>query len=164
MRIRLLSIRKPTTIKAGAVAKAGIARKIGARNKLRANSTALTMAVSPVRPPTPTPAELSTKVVTVEVPSTAPAVVATESAKRAPLIFGRRPSLSSISALEATPIRVPKVSNKSTNMKVITIVTKFRVAMALKSICMKVGARLGIAMPLAKLGITENMPWAGSGT
>ena len=49
-------------------------------------------------------------------------------------------------------------------MKVITIVTKFRVAMALKSICMKVGARLGIAMPLAKLGITENMPWAGSGT
>ena len=53
----------------------------------------------------------------VEVPSTAPTQVPMESAISAPLMWGRRPSSSSISALEATPIRVPSVSNRSTNRK-----------------------------------------------
>ena len=44
------------------------------------------MAVNPVLPPSLTPVALSTKVVTVLVPRTAPAVVATASAIRAPLI------------------------------------------------------------------------------
>ena len=35
--------------------------------------------------------------------------------RRAPLILGSFPSLSSISALDATPISVPSVSNISTN-------------------------------------------------
>ena len=161
---RLLTIKKPTITSAGAVAKAGIARKIGAKNKLRKNRTAAVTAVRPVRPPTATPALLSTKVVTVEVPSRAPPVVAMESASKAPSIFGSLPSLSSILALEATPIRVPRVSNKSTNMKESMIVIKLKVKIALKSSCMKVGARLGTEIPLAKLGITENIPSFGFGT
>ena len=84
---RLLTIKKPTITSAGAVAKAGIARKIGAKNKLRKKRTAAVTAVRPVRPPTATPALLSTKVVTVEVPSRAPPVVAMESASKAPSIL-----------------------------------------------------------------------------
>lgn len=71
-----LNIKKPTMISAGAVAKDGIAVKIGAKNMEIRKSTAVTRAVSPVLPPTITPAEDSTKVVVVEVPNTAPAEVA----------------------------------------------------------------------------------------
>ena len=70
-----VSIKNPTTIRAGAVAKDGIARKIGDRNRDSPNSMAATMAVRPVRPPSATPEALSTKVVTVEVPQTAPTEV-----------------------------------------------------------------------------------------
>ena len=45
---------------------------------------AVVTAVSPVLPPSDTPEALSTKVVVVDVPRTAPAVVATASARRAP--------------------------------------------------------------------------------
>ena len=55
-----VNIRKPTIINAGAVANAGIARKIGEKNREIRNSTATVMAVRPVRPPSPTPAALST--------------------------------------------------------------------------------------------------------
>ena len=96
------SIKKPTIISAGAVANAGIARNTGANSKEAKKSIATVTAERPVRPPAITPEELSTKVVTVEVPSTAPADVATESASSAPLILGRRPCLSSILALDAT--------------------------------------------------------------
>ena len=57
-----------------------------------------TTAVKPVRPPAATPEEDSTNVVTVEVPRTAPAVVATASAINAGLIPGSLPSSSSIPA------------------------------------------------------------------
>ena len=70
---------------------------------------------SPVRAPAPTPAELSTNVVVVEVPNTAPAVVAIASASSAGLILGSFSSSSSIPALEDTPISVPIVSKISTN-------------------------------------------------
>ena len=65
-----VSIRKPTMISAGAVAKDGIARKIGDRNRERPNKRAAVRLVSPVRPPSATPEALSTKVVVVEVPRT----------------------------------------------------------------------------------------------
>ena len=56
-------MRKPTTMRAGAVAKAGMAMKNGDRNRERRKSTDTVTAVSPVRPPSATPAALSTKVV-----------------------------------------------------------------------------------------------------
>ena len=79
------------------------------------NKNPVVTAVSPVLPPSVTPEALSTNVVVVEVPSNAPTLVATASAINAPLIFGSLPFLSSMSALEATPIKVPRVSNISTN-------------------------------------------------
>ena len=72
-------------------------------------------AVRPVLPPSVTPDALSTNVVVVVVPKTAPTVVATASARRAPLICGSFPFSSNISALDDTPINVPIVSNISTN-------------------------------------------------
>ena len=104
-------------IRAGAVAKLGMVRNSGLKMVASRNSTPVVIAVRPVRPPSVTPEALSTKVVVVEVPSTAPTQVPMESAISAPLMLGRRPSSSSISALEATPIRVPSVSNRSTNRK-----------------------------------------------
>ena len=86
MLITLLSMYNPTITRAGAVAKDGIARKIGDRNRDRPNKMAVVTAVSPVLPPSDTPEALSTKVVVVDVPRTAPAVVATASARSAPLM------------------------------------------------------------------------------
>ena len=147
-----VSIRNPTTIRAGAVAKEGIARKIGERNRESANKTAETREVRPVRPPSATPEALSTNVVTVEVPHIAPTVVPTASERRAPLIFGSLPSLSSMSALEATPIRVPRVSNISTNKNANMITIKSSEKTPAKSIFIKVGAILGTEIPLEKSG------------
>ena len=79
-----VSIRNPTTIRAGAVAKEGIARKIGEMNRESANKTAETREVRPVRPPSATPEALSTNVVTVEVPHIAPTVVPTASEEEHP--------------------------------------------------------------------------------
>ena len=90
--------------------------------------------VRPVRPPSVTPEALSTKVVVVEVPSTAPAQVAMESAISAPLMLGSLPSSSSMSALEATPIRVPRVSNRSTKRKENITAKKFRMPTPEKSV------------------------------
>ena len=66
-----------------------MARKIGDNSRDSANSTAVVMEVRPVRPPSDTPEALSTKVVVVETPRTAPAVVPTASASNAPLIRGK---------------------------------------------------------------------------
>ena len=71
-------------------------------------NTATKNAVNPERPPAATPAALSTKVVTVEVPKTAPAEVAIASDSNAGLILGRRPFSSSIFAFVLTPIKVPR--------------------------------------------------------
>ena len=147
-----VSIKKPTMINAGAVAKDGIARKIGDRNRESANRMAATIAVRPVRPPSATPEALSTNVVTVEVPHNAPTDVPTESASNAPLIFGRLPSLFSISALEATPIRVPSVSNISTNKNANMITKKSSEKTMEKSVFKNVGAMLGMESPPEKSG------------
>ena len=88
------TIKKPTKISAGAVANPGIAVKIGAKKIAIRNSRPVTMDARPVLAPAPTPAELSTNVVVVEVPSTAPAEVAMASAKSACLMRGSFPSLS----------------------------------------------------------------------
>ena len=58
-------------------------------------------AVRPVRPPASTPDADSTKVVTVDVPVTAPTIVATESEIKASFMFGIFPSLSTIPARDA---------------------------------------------------------------
>lgn len=56
----------------GAVAKPGTAVNTGAKKIANKNMIAVTADARPVRPPAPTPAELSTYVVVVEVPITAP--------------------------------------------------------------------------------------------
>mgnify|MGYP007130418482 CR=1 FL=1 len=70
------NIKNPTMISAGAVANDGIAVKSGANNVEIRNKNPATTAVKPVRPPAATPEEDSTKVVTVDVPHTAPTQVA----------------------------------------------------------------------------------------
>ena len=63
--------------------------KIGWKIKANKKRRAVTIEVSPVLPPSATPDALSTNVVTVDVPSIAPAVVPIESAKRACLALGK---------------------------------------------------------------------------
>ena len=135
-----------------AVAKDGIARKIGDRNSASPNRIAVVTDVSPVLPPSVTPEALSTNVVVVVVPSTAPAVVATASAISAPLILGSFPSSSNMSALEATPISVPIVSNISTNKNAKMTTIKFSVKIPLNCSLPKTGIMLGIDSPLLKSG------------
>ena len=108
--------------------------------------------VSPVLPPSDTPDALSTNVVVVVVPRTAPTVVATASAISAPLIFGRCPSSSNIPALVDTPINVPIVSNISTNKNAKITTMKFRENTPLKSSLPNTGMILGIENPLLKSG------------
>ena len=119
-------IKKPTKINAGAVAKLGIAIKIGLNTIETKNSNAVTADARPVLAPSETPEELSTKVVVVDVPKIAPTEVAIESANKAGLILGSFPSLSSIFALSAQPINVPKVSKISTNKNAHIIAKKSR--------------------------------------
>ena len=138
--------------RAGAVANEGIARKIGDRNSDRPNKIAVVAEVSPVLPPSDTPEALSTNVVVVVVPSTAPTVVATASAISAPLIFGRRPSSSNIPAFVDTPISVPIVSNISTNKNAKMTTIKFKENIPLKSSFPNTGMMLGIVNPLLKSG------------
>ena len=129
-----------------------MARKIGERNRARPKRIAVVTAVRPVRPPSETPEALSTKVVVVEVPRTAPAQVATASAISAPLMRGSFPFLSSMFALEDTPIRVPMVSNISTNRNANMITKNSPVFRMEKSSFPKIGARLGMESPLEKSG------------
>ncbi len=51
---------RPTHTSAGMVAKLGMAKKIGENTRATMNSTPVTSAVRPVRPPAATPALLST--------------------------------------------------------------------------------------------------------
>ena len=57
---RPVSIRPPTRMRAGAVAKVGMAPTKGAMKRERKKRIPVTMAVTPVRPPAATPAEDST--------------------------------------------------------------------------------------------------------
>jgi hypothetical protein len=63
----------PTMIMAGEVAYPGITAAMGDMKTASKNSIATTTEVSPVLPPSSTPDALSTQVVTVDVPITAPA-------------------------------------------------------------------------------------------
>ena len=140
-------IMNPTMISAGAVANEGTVRKIGEKNSESTKNAPVVSAVSPVRPPSAIPEVDSTNVVIVDVPRPAPTVVATASARRAPLMPGRWPSSSSISALEAHPISVPSVSKMSTNRKENMTTKKLTVPMMEKSILKNVGAsEAGAAM------------------
>ena len=145
-------MKNPTTIKAGAVAKDGMARKIGERNRDTRKSPAVTNDVRPDLPPSAIPDADSAKVVMVDVPKTAPAVVPKASAKRAPLIAGNFPSSSNIFALDAQPIKVPKVSKTSTKRKAKTTTRKFKENTLLKSILKKVGA-IELGTEIRELGI-----------
>ena len=133
----------PTKIRAGEVAAAGIEINRGAKKRERRNNTATVKLVNPVLPPSLTPAEDSTYVVTVEVPSIAPNVVPIASANNASLHFGIEPSAFRMSALVAHPINVPTVSNISTKRKVNTMITMSIVKTEEKSNCKNVGANEG---------------------
>ena len=80
------------------------------------------MADMPVRPPSATPEADSTKVVTVEVPQTAPTVVAMASAIMALSMRGTSPSGVSMLPRAQAPYRVPRVSNMSTMQKARAVV------------------------------------------
>lgn len=109
------SMKSPTVTRAADVAAGGIIENTGKKNAAITKHPAVARAVRPVLPPSATPDELSTKVVIVDVPSRAPTVVPTASLIRALLASGRLPFSSSIFALVATPVRVPRVSKISTN-------------------------------------------------
>ena len=87
----------------------------------------------PVLPPAATPEELSTKLVTVDVPSAAPATVPIASARRACFTFGMFPSLSVNPASVVTPTNVPIVSKISTKRNVKNTVKNFKVRTCEKS-------------------------------
>ena len=109
--------------------------------------------VSPVLPPSDTPDALSTNVVVVDVPITAPTVVATASAISAPLILGSFPFfVEHVLLLQILRSSVPIVSNrvyeqecKQDDYKVQS--RRFR----LKSSLQKIGDRLGMDNPLTEI-------------
>ena len=119
-----------------------IARNSGDRNNEIRKRKPDTIDVRPVLPPSAMPEEDSTNVVIVEVPNTAPTVVPMASERSAPLIPGSFPSSSSISAFDAQPISVPRVSNISTNRKANMMTIKLMISIPSNDSCMKVGAML----------------------
>lgn len=137
--LRLIIMNIPTTTRAGAVAHAGTMETSGLKNMAIRKRSEVTRDARPVLPPCSTPLALSTKVVIVDVPSIAPAVVPRASAIRACLALGRCPFLSSIPALLVTPTSVPTVSKKSTKKKVNTTIQKSSEAIPEKSIFANMG-------------------------
>lgn len=74
--------------------------------------------------------------------------------------MGSLPFSSSISALEATPMSVPRVSKISTNRKANMTTRKSILNIRLKSRCQRMGLRLAgakEAMPADKSGMTLNI-------
>jgi len=147
------SIKNPTSTRAGAVAAAGTIVKKGARNRASKKNAAVVSEVRPVFPPSATPEALSTYVVTVLVPNTAPTVVPMESAKSACFTRGTFPSSSSIPALEETPTSVPTVSNISTNRKVNNTISISKEKIFENSSCAKMGVSDGGIAISAPTGI-----------
>ena len=133
-------MRKPTITSAGAVAKEGIVKNRGEKNRASRKSAPDAIAVRPVRPPSAIPDADSTKVVMVEVPRQAPHIVPTASERSAPLMPGSLPSSSRRLALDAQPIRVPSVSNMSTNRNANITTTKSTLRTLEKSSLKNVGA------------------------
>ena len=106
----------------------------GARNIATKNRAAVTIEARPVRPPSATPAEDSTNVVTVDVPQTAPQQVAMASASMALSMLGTLPSGVSMLPQAQAPYSVPRVSNISTmqnaSMEVTNMTTNAPVPLA----------------------------------
>ena len=149
--------------RAGAVAKDGIVRNRGEKNRASRNRKPEEIAVRPVRPPSAIPEADSTNVVIVEVPRHAPHIVPIASERRAPLIPGSFPSSSRSSALDAQPIRVPSVSNMSTNRNANITTMKSTLRTLLKSSLNSVGA-MEAGMETMPAGITLLKPASGLGT
>src|SRR5699024_11420825 len=78
-----IAINAPTIINAGAVISVVMTARIGEKNKAIAKQVAIITDVKPVLPPTAIPAEDSTLVAGVDVPSIAPATLAEQSASNA---------------------------------------------------------------------------------
>lgn len=142
-------IMRPTRNKAEAVAEPGMARKNGARKSETRKQMAVMNDVKPLRPPSFTPDALSTNVVTVLVPMTAPAVVLMASTRNACFRRGMRPFFI-IPARAVTPMMVPMVSNKSTNNSVKTMMTMSNEKIFWNSSLQNMGSIEGgmLAMPL----------------
>ena len=150
-----LSMSTPTKTRAPVVAADGMSRKRGAKNRAMAKSSPVEKEVIPVRPPSAMPALLSTKVVTVEVPSTAPTEVPMASAMSACFMFFTLPSASIISVLAAAPMSVPMVLKMSMNTSAKMVSAMSGVRSDLKSNCKNVGAMdLGIDKGAKPSGIT----------
>src|SRR5262245_17705045 len=115
-------MRKPTRMRAGAVACAGTMPATGAKKRARRKHTPVTTEASPVRAPVATPADDSTKVVAEEAPAAPPAAAASESTRSTRFRRGRSPSGVSQPPSAPTPITVPMVSKKSESImeKIVT--------------------------------------------
>lgn len=143
----------PIVTSAPVSADSGIRVNIGARKSANKNNTPVVKAVSPVLPPSAIPAELSTNVVMVEVPSVAPSVVPIASDIRASFDRGILPFLSNILACFAAPISVPSVLNRSINARrsIITIISGL--SSALKSNLKNIGSiESGVEIGLKSAG------------
>ena len=116
------AIMTPTIISAGAVTAEVTTDKIGKKNNAKMKHAAVTNEAKPVFAPAATPALDSTKEVVVEVPNTAPTIVAMESETNALPAFGSLPSFTN-PAWFATATSVPALSKKSTNKNVRIIPT-----------------------------------------
>lgn len=79
----VVSMNNPTTTSAADVAWLGIIENSGKKNAAIAKQIAVVRVVRPVLPPSATPADDSTKVVIVDVPSKAPIVVPIASESKA---------------------------------------------------------------------------------
>src|SRR5690606_16016632 len=114
----------PTIISAADVAAPGISATSGDKNRASKKQIPVVTAVRPVRPPCAIPEELSTKAVTVLVPSTAPPLTPIASTTIAlPTRFLPSTGSVMIPAFVAVPTSVPKASNSSTDVKVrITVI------------------------------------------
>ena len=104
---------KPTKISATPVTAVGIIRNSGDRKMHTRNSTPLTIAVRPVRPPASTPMVDSMKVEIVVHPVPEPTTVPTASTRKGFSIWGKLPFSSSILVWAPTAISAPKVAKKS---------------------------------------------------
>ena len=113
MSLTSVIMKYPTMTRIGAVASGGITPARDDRNRERRNSTPTTTDVSPVRPPSDTPAALSMYVVFEDADAAPPAAAASESTMSTRLMPGSRPRASSSPASPAIPTTVPIVSKKS---------------------------------------------------
>mmetsp|Transcript_18225 Transcript_18225/g.46647 ORF Transcript_18225/g.46647 Transcript_18225/m.46647 type:complete len:285 (+) Transcript_18225:576-1430(+) len=141
-------ISAPTMMSAGAVAVGGTAEKTGMKKTDTANQHAITMAVSPVRPPSAMPAQDSLAMITGEVPRTEPAIVAKAEARKAYVEPGSLCVMGSTRpACRPAPNCTPAVSKSATKRKasVIGTVSCQRARYSVKLKWQKVPSSVGAA-------------------